>query len=621
MAPDASPANDPKATMGVMDTTYRRRIDLPRVSTLAQGTFMAEARVQRRLAAILAGDVAGYSRLMGSDEEGTLAALKSCHREVIDPKVAAHRGRIVNAPGDAVLIEFASAVDATQCAVEIQKEMAERNSVIPEERRVEFRIGINVGDVIVDGSEIYGDGVNIAARIEALAKAGAICLSDEAYKQIKGKFAIDVSDMGEQQLKNIAQPVRVYSIGLGESPALALPDKPSIAVLPFHNLSGDPKQEYFADGVSEDIITELSRFSVLLVVARNSSFKYKGKAVDLRQVSRELGVRYVLEGSIRRGGDRVRITAQLIESGTGTHRWAERYDRDVNDVFAIQDEVVRTIAALLAAHVNKAEVERTLLKPPMTWQAYDHYMRAAAAWASFQSSWKLESLLETRRHLTESLKIDPNYARAHSMLASTHRVAWLNPVNEEYLSSSVLERAIAFARKAIELDPNLPEAYAELAYNIIRKHDFDAAAAAVERAIALNPNFADYRIAQVLFSVGDPTRAIELAKTQMRLDPFHPHFAPLIAGEAYYVLKQYHEAHRWLREATGRAPNHQYGHAFLAATYAQLGQLDDAHAEAAEVMRVNPSYTIGKQRQVSVMKRTEDVEHLVDGLRKAGLRE
>jgi adenylate cyclase len=621
MAPDASPANDPKATMGVMDTTYRRRIDLPRVSTLAQGTFMAEARVQRRLAAILAGDVAGYSRLMGSDEEGTLAALKSCHREVIDPKVAAHRGRIVNAPGDAVLIEFASAVDATQCAVEIQKEMAERNSVIPEERRVEFRIGINVGDVIVDGSEIYGDGVNIAARIEALAKAGAICLSDEAYKQIKGKFAIDVSDMGEQQLKNIAQPVRVYSIGLGESPALALPDKPSIAVLPFHNLSGDPKQEYFADGVSEDIITELSRFSVLLVVARNSSFKYKGKAVDLRQVSRELGVRYVLEGSIRRGGDRVRITAQLIESGTGTHRWAERYDRDVNDVFAIQDEVVRTIAALLAAHVNKAEVERTLLKPPMTWQAYDHYMRAAAAWASFQSSWKLESLLETRRHLTESLKIDPNYARAHSMLASTHRVAWLNPVNEEYLSSSALERAIAFARKAIELDPNLPEAYAELAYNIIRKHDFDAAAAAVERAIALNPNFADYRIAQVLFSVGDPTRAIELAKTQMRLDPFHPHFAPLIAGEAYYVLKQYHEAHRWLREATGRAPNHQYGHAFLAATYAQLGQLDDAHAEAAEVMRVNPSYTIGKQRQVSVMKRTEDVEHLVDGLRKAGLRE
>jgi adenylate cyclase len=582
---------------------------------------MAEARVQRRLAAILAADVVGYSRLMGTDEEGTLAALKACHREVIDPKVAEHRGRIVNTPGDAVLVEFASAVDATQCAVEVQKEMAERNSIIPEDRRVELRVGINVGDIIVDGNEIYGDGVNIAARMEALARAGAICLSGDAYKQIQGKLAIDVSDMGEHQLKNIARPVRVYRVGLGEAQAVALPDRPSIAVLPFQNLSGDPKQEYFADGVSEDIITELSRFSVLLVVARNSSFKYKGKAVDLRQVSRELGVRYILEGSIRRGGDRIRITAELVESVTGTHRWAERYDRDLNDVFAIQDDVARTIAAILAAHVNKAEVERTLLKPPVTWQAYDHYMRAAASWASFQSSWKLENLLEARQHLAESMKIDPNYARAHSMLASTHRVAWLNPVNEEYLSSATLERAISSARKAIELDPNLPEAYAELAYNIIRKHDFDAAAAAVERVFALNPNFADYRIAQVLFSIGEPVKAIEQAKLQMRLDPFHPHFAPLIAGEANYVLREYREAQRWLREATGRAPNHQYGHAFLAATYAQLGQLDDARAEAAEVMRVNPSYTIGKQRQVSVMRRSEDVEHLVDGLRKAGLPE
>lgn len=582
---------------------------------------MAEGRAQRRLAAILAADVVGYSRLMGNDEEGTLAALKSCHRDVIDPKVAEYRGRIVNTPGDAVLIEFASAVDATQCAIEIQKEMAGRNADIPEDRRIELRIGINVGDVIVDGSEIYGDGVNIAARMEGLARAGAICLSDDAYKQVSGKLTIDVSDMGEHQLKNIARPVRVYSVGLGEAAAIALPDKPSIAVLPFHNLSGDPKQEYFADGVSEDIITELSRFSVLLVVARNSSFKYKGKAVDLRQVSRELGVRYILEGSIRRGGDRVRITAELIESETGTHRWAERYDRDLNDVFAIQDEVARTIAAILAAHVNKAEVERTLLKPPVTWQAYDHYMRASAAWASFQSSWKLENLLETRQHLADSLKIDPNYARAHSLLAGTHRVAWLNPVNEEYLSAQALDRAIACARRAIELDPNLADAYAELAYNVIRRRDFDAAAAAIERVFALNPNFADYRIAQVLFSIGEPAKAIELAKTQMRLDPFHPHFAPLIAGEANYVLKDYKEAQRWLREATGRAPNHQYGHAFLAATYAQLGQLDDARAEAAEVLRVNPSYSIEKQRQVSVMKRADDIEHLVGGLRKAGLPE
>jgi TolB-like protein/tetratricopeptide (TPR) repeat protein len=582
---------------------------------------MAGERVQRRLAAILAADVAGYSRLMGSDDEGTLAGLKAC-RELIDVKSKEHRGRIVNTPGDSALVEFASAVDATRCAMEIQKEMAERNAVIPEERRIEFRIGINVGDVIVDDrGDIYGDGVNIAARVESLAQPGALCLSDEAYRQIKGKLAIDASDMGEHQLKNIAQPVRVYGVWLNDAPPLALPDKPSIAVLPFENLSGDPKQEYFADGVAEDILTELTRFSDLFVIARNSSFRYKGKAVDLRQVGRELGVRYVLEGSIRRGGDRVRISAQLIDCGTGAHRWAERYDRELKDVFTIQDEVARTIAAVLAAHVNKAEAERTLLKPPTTWQAYDHYMRAAAAWALFQSSWKLDQLLETRRHLADSLKIDPKYARAYSLLASTHRVAWLNPVNDEYLSPATLDRAIALARTAIELAPNLPEAYAELAYNIIRKRDFDAATVAAERAIALNANFADYRVAQVFYSVGQAAKAIEIAKTQMRLDPFHPHFAPLIAGIAYYLLKEYQEAQRWLREATGRAPNHQYGHAFLAAAYAQVGRVEDARAEAAEVLRVNPKYTIGKQQQVSIFRHAEDVEHLIDGLRKAGLPE
>ena len=577
--------------------------------------------MQRRLAAILVADVAGYSRLMGSDDEGTLAGLKA-GRELIDLKSKEHRGRIVNTPGDSALVEFASAVDATRCAMEIQKEMAEHNSVIPEDRRIEFRIGINVGDVIVDDrGDIYGDGVNIAARVESLAKPGTLCLSDEAYRQIRGKLRIDVSDMGEHQLKNIEQPVRVYSVWLDDAPPLALPDKPSIAVLAFENLSGDPKQEYFADGVSEDIITELSRFSDLFVIARNSSFKYKGKAVDVRQVGRELGVRYALEGSIRRGGDRVRISAQLVDSGTGAHRWAERYDRELKDVFAIQDEVARTIAAVLAAHVNKAEAERTLLKPPATWQAYDHYMRAAAAWASFQSSWKLDQLLETRRHLADSLRIDPKYARAYSLRASTHRVTWLNPVNEEYLSSATLDRAITLARTAIELDPNLPEAYAELAYNIIRKSDFDGATVAAERAIALNPNFVDYRLAQVFYSVGQPAKAIEIAKAQMRLDPFHPHFAPLIAGIAYYLLKEYQEAQRWLREATGRAPNHQYGHAFLAATYAQLGRAKDAHVEAAEVLRINSKYTIGTQKQVSIFKRAEDSDHLLDGLRKAGLPE
>jgi len=310
---------------------------------------MAEARVDRRLAAILAADVAGYSRLMGVDEEGTLAALKACRREIIDPKIAEHRGRIVKTTGDGALVEFASAVDAVRCAMDVQRGMAERNATIPEDRRIEFRIGINVGDIIIDEGDIYGDGVNIAARVESLARPGAICLSDDAYKQIKGKLAIDVSDIGEQHLKNIAQPVQVYSVRLDDAPVLAIPDKPSIAILPFENLSGDATQDYFADGVCEDIITELSRFSDLFVIARNSSFKYKGKAVDLRQVGRELGVRYALEGSIRREGSRVRITAQLIDSATGAHRWAEHYDRELKDIFTIQDEVARTIAAILAA--------------------------------------------------------------------------------------------------------------------------------------------------------------------------------------------------------------------------------------------------------------------------------
>jgi adenylate cyclase len=307
---------------------------------------MAEARVERRLAAILAADVAGYSRLMGKDEEATLAALKAHRKEVIDPKIAEHRGRIVKTTGDGALVEFASAVDATRCAVDIQRTMAGRNAAIPEDRRVEFRIGINVGDIIIDEGDIYGDGVNIAARVESLATPGAICLSEDTYKQIKGKLEIDVSDMGEQQLKNIAQPLRVYGVRpdvVQTRPALALPDKPSVAVLPFQNMSGDPEQDYFVDGMVEDIITGLSRIKWLFVIARNSTFTYKGRAVDVKQVGRELGVRYILEGSVRKVADRVRITGQLIDVGTGAHVWAERYDRKSDDIFALQDEITLSV--------------------------------------------------------------------------------------------------------------------------------------------------------------------------------------------------------------------------------------------------------------------------------------
>src|SRR5450830_615979 len=340
---------------------------------------MAEARVERRLAAILAADVAGYSRLMGVDEEGTLAALKAYRRELVDPKIAEHRGRIVKTTGDGVLVEFASAVDAVRCAMEIQRILAERNVAISEDRRIELRIGINVGDIIIDEGDIYGDGVNIAARVEALARPGAVCISENAYQQVKGKLVLDVSDMGEQLLKNIAQPVRVYGVRLQDAPAsavLKLPDKPSIAVLPFQNMSGDPEQEYFADGMVEDIITALSRFRHLFVIARNSSFTYKGRAVDIRQVGRELGVRYVLEGSVRKLADRVRITGQLIDTVTGAHVWAERYDRKSDDIFALQDEIALSVVGAIEPTLRLAEVERAKRKRPDSLDAYDLVLRA-----------------------------------------------------------------------------------------------------------------------------------------------------------------------------------------------------------------------------------------------------
>src|SRR5262245_141420 len=419
-------------------------------------------KVSRRLAAILAADIAGYSTLMGADEARTVHDLKE-HQAVVLPMVGQYRGRVIDTAGDGILAEFASVVNAVECAVAIQKIVSDRNFTVDPARQMHFRIGINVGDVIHDDVRLYGDGVNIAARLEAIAEPGEICISGTAYDQVRRKLPLMAINLGSQPLKNIGEPVDVYRVEAQRPadvrslrPPLALPDKSSIAVLPFANISSDKDQDYFCDGITEDIITELSRLSELFVIARNSSFQYKGKSADSRVVGRELGVHYVLEGSIRRVGDRVRIAAQLIDTRTGAHRWAERYDRTLEDVFAVQDEVARSIVAILAVHVRKAETERTRRKPPNSWQAHDYYLQAIDAFNDFTASLAVVELYETRRLLRLSLATDPNYARSYAVLAFTYSAVWLNRVDSDFLAPAALDKAHQFARESVGLDPHLP---------------------------------------------------------------------------------------------------------------------------------------------------------------------
>jgi adenylate cyclase len=404
-------------------------------------------------------------------------------------------------------------------------------------------------------------------------------------------------------------------------PALSLPEKASIAVLPFTNMSADPGQDYITDGITEDIITELSRFSEMFVIARNSSFQYKSKSVDVRQVGHELGVHYVLEGSIRCDGDRIRITAQLVDAVTGGHRWAERYDRERTDIFAVQDEVARGIAGILAAHVNKAEIERSLLKPPATWQAYEFYMRAADALDTFfSSSFVVEELYEARRLLERSLIIDPNYARAHAAMSVTYTHAWINPLDGDFLNEKALEKANAYARKAVQLDRNLPQGHAQLGYVLAFMGEHEFSLTEFERASTLNPNFTDRRLACALIFAGEFEGAIKAAQAHMRADPFYFPISSAFLGLAFYMLKRYREALHPLRECISRAPNLRDGHVWLAATHAQMGQAKQADRQVAEVLRIEPTYKIdGTPKRIMVFKNPEDADHFFEGLRKAGL--
>src|SRR5436190_9148861 len=591
---------------------------------------MADERVERRLTAILAADVAGYSRLMGANEEGTLAALKMLRREVVDPKIKEHRGRIVNTTGDGLLSEFASVIDAVRCAVEVQREMAARNANVPAERRIDFRIGVNLGDIIIDENDIFGDGVNIAARLEALAEQGGICVSRVVRDQVRDKLAIPFEDMGEQRVKNIARPVRAYRALLAEradrtstlsetAASRPLPDRPSIAVLPFKNVSGDPEQEYFVDGITEDIITALSKWRWFLVIARNSTFAYKGKSVDRKEVGRELGVRYVLEGSMRRAGQRVRITSQLIDTATGTHIWAERYDRDLTDIFAVQDDIASRVAAAIEPAMSRAESQRVIAKRPEHMGAWDYCQRGF--WHVYKGT-RADGMAAYGLFEQALTRFDPNLADAHLGLARALIVQWDYGSVEDF--APFVRQARESALQAAALDSENPQAQYVLAQTSHWAGDVGAAIAHASRAIELNENFAlgHFYLGIGLSLDGRHEEALEAIETGLRLSPRDPRASTWLANKAraLYHLRRYEEAIETALSARRIRP-HAYGSLVLVASFAQLGRDEKARSALAEL----PTLPGGSAKTTLwYLERYSDPvarEHMAEGLRKAGLPE
>jgi len=582
---------------------------------------MAEERVVRRLAAILAADVVGYSRLMGVDEEGTLAALKSCRHELFDPKVAQYQGRIFKTTGDGALVEFASVVDAVRCALDIQRATAERNTDIPEDRRIEFRIGINIGDIIVDNDDVYGDGVNVAARIEPLAEPGAICLSDSAFQQIKGKLSLNATDMGEQQLKNIAQRIHVYGIhfdGQQTRAALSLPDKPSVAVLPFQNMSGDPEQEYFADGMVEDIITGLSRIKWLFVIARNSTFTYKGRAVDVKQVGRELGVRYVLEGSVRKAAGRVRVTGQLIDSSTGTHLWADRFEGTLEDIFDLQDKVTASVVGAIAPQLEAAEMERARRKPTESLDAYDYFLRGMASLYERNK----EAITEALRLFYKAIELDPNFASAYGMAAWCYAWRKINGWTSDR-AQEIAETA-RLARRAAELGPDDAVALSRAAHAVgFVVGDINSSVTFADRALVLNPNLAGAWYASGWIRVwrGEPEVAIDHFAHGMRLSPLDPNMIGMQGGTAFahFIAGRYDDASNWAQKGLWQQANYQTLLIIAPASDALGGRLAEARQALAHLRELNPELRVSNIKDWAPFSRPENLARLEDGLRKAGL--
>ena len=617
--------------------------------------------MERKLAAILAADVVGYSRLMEQDEAETLAALKAHREDLIDPEIAEHHGRLVKLMGDGALVEFASVVDAVACAVAIQDGMAARNEDLPEDRRITFRIGVHLGDVMVEDDDLYGDGVNVAARLEGRAAPGGICISQQALDQVETKLELAYEDLGEQRLKNIARPVRAFRVLTepgAEAPArkpilarhrsagiavMAIivaavgaiswwqpwtretdrvlmerpSDLPAIAVLPFDNMSGDPEQEYISDGITEDLITDLSRISGLFVIARHSVFTYKGRAVKVQQVASELGAQYVLEGSVRRAGDRVRINAQLVDALSGRHLWADRYDREITDVFALQDEVVQKIVAALAVELTAGEEDRLSQAAKANPEAYDMLLRGLERVRRYTR----ETNVEAREFFEKAIALDPSYARAHANLAYTYAMdvqyRWTDAPDQ------AVARALEIAGDALALDASVRQIHFTLGniYLFDKRHEQSIAAS--RRALDLDPNYADAygQLAITLYYAGRSEEAMEAIRKAMRLNPRHPFIYLWIKGQVLNLMGRHDAAIAEFERVVERNPANPAGHLALAAAYAQVGRIEDAEWQAQEILTLFPDFTLARMRQREPYKNPAHLDRYIKDLRKAGLPE
>ena len=580
-------------------------------------------RENRRLAAIVATDIAGYSRLIGQDEEGTLRALRAHRKEFIDPLIAEHAGRIANTAGDSLLLEFRSAVDAVRFAIAFQEGMVERNADIDDDRRIVFRVGINVGDVVAEGNDLLGDGVNIAARLQEIGEAGTITLSDDAYRQIRTRLDAKFEGRGAQKLKNISESIEVWTWRTARQSAptptaddpLPLPDKPSIAVLPFVNMSGDPEQEYLCDGITEDIITALSKLRWFLVIARNSTFVYKGRSVDVTQVGRELGVRYVLEGSIRKSGDRVRIAAQLVDTNSGTHHWAQNFDRELADIFELQDDIAQSVAAAIEPKLVAAEGARSQSRSAQDLSAWDMVTRAMTHYGRMTTS-ETETAIKLLRSTVEKF---PNYGPAHSLLAfailvSGH-VGW-TPESDEYSYAADL------ARRAVQLDNEDPWAHLALGYVAFTRRLTDEAILEYTRALELNPNFATaYGYMGWTFAFdGQSDEAIRNFALALRISPHDPLKAFFCSGTgvAHYFAHRYEEAVEWGRKAIRERPEFSAARRILCASLAQAGLTGEANEELAALRKFQPNLSIAwMEKHVPYTARA--MPHFIEGMRKAGI--